>query len=220
MEAAIDALRARFPDQVVVGFEELWDDRPESEPKPDLGPASSTLQQVLERLRQQNPKYKVELLQGGLLHIYPASGTADPVGLLDLRLAEFFLPPDDCVTQQFLYMDSPMAYFSYAPELSKYLWEHKRAWYRAHGKEIGGIVGDFMGLCQPSEHRQEPVYRNITVRQALNLIAIRSLQVTNAQRAPTAPLGFKPKPISWKYRFRLEPDADTGLGGVPVFQTF
>ena len=28
------------------------------------------------------------------------------------------------------------------------------------------------------------------------------------------------KPLSWKFRFRREPDADTGLGGVPLFQTF
>jgi hypothetical protein len=24
----------------------------------------------------------------------------------------------------------------------------------------------------------------------------------------------------WKFRFRREADADTGLGGVPLFQTF
>ena len=29
-----------------------------------------------------------------------------------------------------------------------------------------------------------------------------------------------PKPISRNYRFRRDPDSDTGLGGVPLFQTF
>ena len=58
MEAALDALRSRFPNQVVIGFEELWDVRPVREPQIDLGPANSTLEQVLAGIRRQNPKYK------------------------------------------------------------------------------------------------------------------------------------------------------------------
>ena len=154
------------------------------------------------------------------MHVYPARATADPPHLLDIRLAEFVLPPDECMAQQFLYIDSPMHYFSYTPDLSKYLWQRKMAWYHAQGKEPGGIVGDFMGDCVPNDHRREPIYHNVTVREALNLMAIRSLQVTNKQVASTAPDYFKPKAISWKYRFRPEPKADTGLGGVPVFQAF
>ena len=116
MEAALDALRSRFPNQVVIGFEELWDVRPVREPQIDLGPANSTLEQVLARIRHENPKYKIELLQGSLVHVYPAHDTADPAGLLHLRLREFFFPPDDCVAQQLLNMDRCTA-FSYAPEL-------------------------------------------------------------------------------------------------------
>lgn len=219
MEAAIDALRSRFPNQVVVGFEELWDVRPEREPEVDLGPPNSTLQQILVHMRRANPRYKIDLLAGGLIHVYPASNTADPAGLLDLRLAEFFLPPDECVAQQLLNMDSPMA-FSYTPELSKYLWEHKVAWYRAHGKEVGGVAGDFLGDCLPAHHRRGPIYLHVTVRKALNLMSTRSLQVVRGRVPSNAPTWFKPKPISWKYRFRREPDADTGVGGVPVLQTF
>ena len=220
MEAAIDQLRARFPNQLVVGFEELWETRPESEPEVDLGPPEATLQQVLARMRRDNPQYRIDLLAGGLVHIYPAYGTADPPGILDLNLAEFFLPPDDCVPQQFLSMDSPVANFSYTPELSRYIWEHKVAWDRAHGREPEGIVGDFMGDCVPAQHRREPIYRNITLREALNLIAIRSLQAATGKVPRTGLPEFKVKPVSWKYRFRREPDAPTGLGGVPLFQTF
>lgn len=63
MEAALDALRARFPNQIIFGLEELWDVRPESEPQVDLGPPASSLEQVLDRIRQANPKYKVDLLE-------------------------------------------------------------------------------------------------------------------------------------------------------------
>jgi hypothetical protein len=219
IEASVEALRSRFPGQIVVGFEELFETRPDTEPVVDLGPPNSSLQEALQRIRSQNPRYKIDLLPQGLAHVYPRYGIADPPGLLDLRLAEFFLPPDDCVAQQFLYMESPMKRFSYTPELGAYLWEHKVAWYRAHGKEVGGFVGDFMGDCEPAHHRHEPIYRDITLREALNLMAIHSLQAANGSPPPGRPL-FRPKPISWKYRFRQAPDADTGLGGVPVFQTF
>jgi hypothetical protein len=219
IEAAIEALRSRFPGQIVVGFEELFETRPDAEPVVDLGPPNASLQEVLQRIRRQNPHYKIDLLPQGLVHVYPRYDTADPPGLLDLRLAEFFQPPDDCMAQQFLYMESPMKRFSYTPELGTYLWEHKVAWYRAHGKEVGGIVGDFMGDCEPAHHRHEPIYRDITLREALNLMAVRSLRAANGSPPPGSQ-GFKPRAISWKYRFRREPDADTGLGGVPVFQTF
>jgi len=90
------------------------------------------------------------------------------------------------------------------------------------GRPTAQRVGDFIGNCEPANHRREPVYRNITVRQALNLMALRSLEIArdaNAGRPPgtARPL---PKPISWKFRFRRDPVADTGLGGVPLFQTF
>jgi len=219
MEAALDALRSRFPNQVVIGFEELWEVRPEREPQIDLGPANSTLEQVLASIRRENPNYRIELLQGGLVHVRPARGTADPAGLLDLRLREFFLPPDDCVDQQLLKMDR-CAPFSYTPELSKYLCEHWWAWHRAHAKGPFGVAGDFKGDCKPTQHRDEPIYHEITVREALNLMAIRSLQVASGQLPTNAPTWAKRNPISWKYRFRPDPDADTGLGGVPIIQMF
>ena len=77
-----------------------------------------------------------------------------------------------------------------------------------------------MGDCLRASHRREPVYHNITVREALNLNAIRSLQVSNGRIPSAVPAYFKPNPILWKYRCRRETDADTGLGGVPLFQIF
>ena len=64
MEAALDALRTRFPNQVVVAFEELRDTRPGGEPHVDLGPPDSSLKQVVDRIRHANPKYKVDLQTG------------------------------------------------------------------------------------------------------------------------------------------------------------
>jgi hypothetical protein len=220
IEAALDALRSRFPNQIVIGFEETFDVRPDRTPDVDLGPLNSSLQQVIDRIRRANPKYKIDLLRDGLIHVYPANETSDPPGLLDLRLQQFVLPPDECIPQQMLNMDNPMGGFSYTPELGAYLWEHKVAWYREHGKEVGGIVGDFMGDCEPAHHRSGHIYQNISIRDALNLIAIRSLLTASGKVPSSAPSWFKPKPISWKYRFRREPDADTGLGGVPLFQSF
>jgi hypothetical protein len=221
IEAALDELRRRFPDRIVIGFEELFEPRPESEPQVDLGPSDATLEKVLACIRRVDPKYRVELLEGKLVHVYPATRSADPVGLLDIRLHEFFLPPDDCVLQQISNsMGHPLTGFSYTPELGAYLWQRKEAWYRAQDKMVPGVVGDFMGDCEPANHRHEPIYHNITVREALNLMAVRSLEVARGEVPSGTSSWFKPKPISWKYRFRRDPTADTGLGGVPVFQTF
>ena len=90
----------------MIGFEELWDFRPDIEPVVDLGPPGASLQAVLACRRRPNPAYKIDLLPGSLVHIYPAHGTADAPDLLNIRLSEFFLPPDDCVAQQFRGMDS------------------------------------------------------------------------------------------------------------------
>ncbi len=221
MDAALDELRKRFPNQIVIGFEELFEPRPELEPHIHLGPSDATLEAVLARIRRVDPKYKVELLKGGLVYVHPAHRSADPPGLLDIRLHEFFLPPDDCVLQQIdNAMDHPLVRFSYTPEVGAYLWHAKEAWYHARGKVVPGIVGDFMGDCSPAGHRREPIYHNITVREALNLMVLRSLQVTRGDIPSNVPSWFKPKPISWKYCFRRDPAADTGLGGVPVFQAF
>jgi hypothetical protein len=64
------------------------------------------------------------------------------------------------------------------------------------------------------------MYRNITVRDALNLMARRSLRVSRGEVTPNGSICPPHKPLSWKFRFRREPDADSGLGGVPLFQTF
>ena len=158
MEAALDALRSRFPNQVAVGFEELPDVRPEQESVADLGPPNSRLQQVLDRIRRQNPSYKVDLLTSGLVHVYPAHGTADPLGLLGIRLLEFFLPPDNCLQQQMDRMDSLGAGLSYTPELSQYLLKKKEEWNRKNGTPVFGIAGDFPGgHCEPSQQRRGPI---------------------------------------------------------------
>ena len=219
MEAALDALRSRFPNQVGIGFEELWEARPESEPVVDLGPPNSSLQQALDRIRHTNPRYRIDLLAGGLVHVHPAHRTADPQGLLDIRLHEFFLPPDNCLQQQIDRVDSLGAGLSYTPELSQYLLKKKEEWNRNHGSPVFGIVGDFAGgHCEPSQQRRDPVYRNITVREAMNLMSIRSLQIARMPSYKAA--HATSRPICWKFRFRRDKDADTGLGGVLVFQTF
>jgi hypothetical protein len=46
------------------------------------------------------------------------------------------------------------------------------------------------------------------------------LDVARGQPPTNAPTWVKHKPISWEYRFRHDPAADTGLGGVPILQMF
>jgi hypothetical protein len=214
IEKALDELRARFPNRIVIGFEELFDPRPDKEPQIDLGPTGSSLAQVLNRIRIIDPKYRVELLQGGLVHVYPAKRKVDPVGLLDIQLREFSMPQDSCLDQAIENFDSR----GYARELTEFLGKREEAWDRKHGGQVSGVLGDTLGNCFPMA-APGPVYRHISVRDALNLMARRSLQVSRGDVTPNDP--YPPyKPLSWKFRFRREPDANTGLGGVPFFQAF
>jgi hypothetical protein len=217
MEKALEELRARFPKSIVIGFEELYDPRPDREPEIDLGPKSLSLKEVLNGVRSIDPKYRVEMLQGRLIHVYPASETADPVGLLDIRLREFSMPQDSCLRQAIESMDEWL--HGYAPELVEFLAKRKSPWYRNRGREVPGQVGDILGNCL-SLAAPGPVHRNITVRDALNLMAERSLQVSRGEVTANDPIYQAYKPFSWKFRFRREPDANTGVGGVPLFQTF
>lgn len=217
IEKALDELRVRFPKGIVIGFEELFDPRPDREPQVDLGPQGLSLDQVLNHVRSIDPKYRVERLQERLIHVYPAKETADPVGLLDVRLRRFSMAQDSCLRQAIENIDE--WFHGYAPELTTLLAERKRAWYRNHGHEVPGQVGDILGNCL-SLAAPGPMHRNITVRDALNLIAERSLQVSRGGVTPNDPISPPYRPLSWKFRFRREPDAATGLGGIPLFQTF
>ena len=215
IEKALDELRARFPNRVVVGFEELFDQRPETEPLVDLGPQGSSLEEVLNRIRKIDSKYRIELLQAGMVHVNPALKTADPAGLLAIRLREFSMPQDSCIEEAI----GNMCERGYAPELGRFLTQRKERWYRSHRRQLPGVAGDMPGDCIGSA-APGPVYRNITVRQALNAMAKRSLQVSGGEVTPNSPLSAPYKPLSWRFRFRRDADSDTGLGGIPVFQTF
>jgi hypothetical protein len=217
IERALDELRVRFPNSIVIGFEELFDPRPDKEPQIDLGPTGSSLDQVLKRVQNIDPKYRVELLQNRLVHVYPSRGTADPIGLLDIWLREFSMPQDSCLRQAIEYVDERFHW--YAPELIEFLDQRKSAWYRSRAQEVPGQAVSILGNCT-SLAAPGPVHRNITVRDALNLMAVRSLQVSRGEVTPNDPIYPPYKPLSWKFRFRREPDANTGFGGVPLFQTF
>jgi hypothetical protein len=217
IEKSLDELRVRFPKDIVIGFEELFDPRPDREPQVDLGPPGLALDQVLNHVRSVDPKYHVELLQGRLVHVYPARETADPAGLLDVQLRRFSMPQDSCLRQAIENIDE--WFHGYAPELTTLLAERKRAWYRNHGQEVPGQVGDILGNCLSSA-APGPVHRNMTVRDVLNLMAERSLRVSRGEVTPNDPIYPPYRPVSWKFRFRREADAASGLGGIPLFQTF
>lgn len=221
IEAALDELRRRFPNQVVIAFEEFANEqRPTCEPHVDLGPPVTTLHQALDRVREVDARYRVELLKGRLVHVYPADDTADPPGLLDLAVRNFAVPPDDCLGSAMADGIARGRTVSYTPEVGEFLWRQQMDWDRRHGNPPRGTVGSILGDCYPSSRPGSPVHRNLTLRQALNIMAKRSLQVARGEARSNGPNYIEVKALSWKYRFRSDPQSDTGLGGTPVFQTF
>jgi len=195
IEKALRELRVRFSEKIVIGFEELREPRPEREPEIDLGPMDLPLEEVVNHVRSIDPKYHLELLHGGLIHVYPRSETADPVGLLDIWLREFVMPQDSCLGQAMEYIDD--SFHGYAPELFQFLANRKYVWYREHGQQVPGTAGDILGNCT-SPWALGPVYRNISVRRALNLMGIRSLRVSRGEVAQNDPSYRLYKPLSWK----------------------
>lgn len=221
MEASLDELRRRFPNQIVIGFEEFADEqRPACQPHIDLGPPGITLAEVLERVRQVDTRYRIELLSGRLVHVYPAHGTADPPGLLDLELHNFGVPPDDCLESAMTDGIARYGLFSYTPELGVLLTKRQEDWDRSHGNPPRGMIGSILGNCYPSSRPGSPMYHNVTLRKALDIMAMRSLQVARGEARSNGPYYVTVKALSWKYRFRRDPESDTGLDGVPIFQTF
>jgi uncharacterized repeat protein (TIGR03803 family) len=72
------------------------------------------------------------------------------------------------------------------PELSEYLLRKREEWNRKHGQLVFGVVGDFPGgHCESSPHRDR-IFRDITVRETMNLMSKRSLEFA------------RPSPISTK----------------------
>jgi hypothetical protein len=161
IEKALDELRVRFPNDIVIGFEELFDPRPDRESQVDLGTTGLSLEQVLNRVRGIDSKYRVELLQGRLVRVHPANQTADPRGLLDIRLHHFSMPQDACLGQAIENIDD--WFHGYAPELIEFLAHRRNAWYWDHGRELPGRVGEILGNCIALA-APGPVYPNITVR--------------------------------------------------------
>lgn len=221
MEAALDELQRRFPNQIVIAFEEFADEqRPACEPHIDLGPPGTTLAGAVERVRKADSRYRVGLTNGRLVHVCPAHGTADPAGLLDLPLKNFAVPPDDCLHSAMTDGIEHGRASSYTPEVGEFLNKKQEEWDRSHGSTPRGVLGNILGDCYPSSRPGSPVYPAVTLRRALDIMALRSLQVARGEARCNGPDYITIKALSWKYRFRRNPLSANGLGGVPIFQAF
>ena len=193
MEASLDDLRSRFRNQLVIGFEELWDERGDQEVS--LGRTNSPLQEVIQHIRLLNPQYKVEVRADGLVMTRPEHETADPAHLLDVRLKTFRMPPDHCIWWAIEHFDrgiepgitAVLPPVSYAPELSELLIAKRKEWYRKQGREapVVGFLGGGLGSCDPVGSlpgtRTNRVYHNVAVRDALNLMAVRTLKLSRKE---------------------------------------
>ena len=60
--------------------------------------------------------------------------------------------------------------------------------------------------------------RNMTVREILNAVVLYSRQ--RSDQTPTDIGGNKIPPTSWIYEFVMNPEAPTGLGGIPRWVAF
>ena len=127
------------------------------------------------------------------MHVSPAHGTADPPGLLDLKLRNFGVPPDDCLESAMTNGITRGPAASYTPELGTFLWQQQQVWDRRHGNAPRGTIGSILGDCYPSSRPGSPMYHNVTLRKALNIMATRSLQVARGEARSNGPYTSNPK---------------------------
>jgi hypothetical protein len=208
MEAALRALRATDYARILFGFERVA--APAAQPQPTFSVTESdeSLGGIMSDLCRKDPRYTFEVISGQLIHVYPRSQTSDPAGLLNIRVAHF------SINEKILPAAVIDRISELAPELHSFLWQRRLA--ASRGKPAPSSPGtQIHGNMDPTVHFE---LRNVTVREILNDVVLYSAEL----RRDTPPdwAGNKPVPTSWMYEFVVQPDAATGLDGIPIWRDF
>ncbi len=208
MFGALRALRSTNPSRILIGFESIPARRDEEQYRISLELTDKSVKYVLHQLIQRDPRYTYELTGSQLVNIYPKNAKEDPDDLLNIRV-ETFVVDDEMWPHDAVHRIS-----IYAAELREFLarkrGEHLERLMKA-GVMPPGSAGASMSGNAPKP-RMTLELKDVTVREILNSIALYT-----AAHAKEIPGG---NPVSWHYDFILDPHADTGLGGYPLWSTF
>ncbi|HXM94367.1 MAG TPA: hypothetical protein VOA64_08960 [Candidatus Dormibacteraeota bacterium] len=210
MEEGLRTLRQTNKTRILIGLEKVAHRQNEKEKTLSLSLSGATVDEILNGLCQQDPRYTYQIASGLLIHVYPKNGLSDPAGLLSLRVSRFSIAN----------RVSPAAVIQrigeLAPELASYMSNQQAEYYAQHALSPPGSPGAYMsGNMDPQIHLD---LHDVTVREILNAVVLYSQQLNEQTSADWT--GNKIPPSSWIYDFIIDPAAPTGLGGTPHWEAF
>lgn len=209
MEGALRALRQKDFSRILIGFESIARRRDEKIESLSLSLTNATVGEILDQLCRQSREYTYEITDGSIIHVHPVRAQSDPPGLLDLKISEISIEANILPAAIIVRIGE------LAPELASNL-DAKKSEYYATRHIIPGSPGAIgHGNMDPQTNLH---LRNMTVREILNSIVLYSVQLRN--QTPADSHGYKLPTASWIYEFIIDPNAPTGLGGIPRWIAF
>lgn len=208
MENALRELRRQDYTKILIGFEKVPHRRGEEEKRVSVDLVDTSVGEVLERLCEADPRYTYEVFDGLLVNVLPRGAKNDRNNLLNMLISRFSVhgayTPGGVIH----------SVTEFSPELREYLREREREYYAEKGILPGSPGAMGRGNLTPQFDLD---LENTTVREILNAIVLYSLRMYREGKPDAT--GWKPPPTSWMYEFVIKPDAPTGLGGIPRWQT-
>jgi hypothetical protein len=209
MEEALRLLRRKDYSRILIGFEKV-SGKPNTKEDNSitLELKDTHIADVLNALCQADPRYTYQVIQGVLINVFPKGSMEDSHNLLNRPVGRFSVHGD------YPAQGVIKGIGDLVPELRAHLRE-KREEYFAKKGIVPGSPGAIGTGNMPSEFHLK--FEGGTVRDVLNAVVLHSLR--RYQDATPDPTGWRTPPTSWKYEFTIDPDAPTGLGGIPSWDT-
>jgi hypothetical protein len=209
MEGALRTLRQKDFAKILIAFEKVAGREGENKESLSLSLSNATVGAILDSLCEQSRQYTYEIADEFIIYVHPARAESDPLHLLDMKIKDF------SIEGKMLPTAAVQRIGVLAPELAVYLSEKRRNYYASRGITTGSPGATLGGNMDPtvSLHLHE-----LTVRQVLNQLVLYSVQLRD--KIPADVGGNKLAPTSWMYEFVVNPNASTGLGGIPRWIAF
>ncbi len=180
-----------------------------AQPKISIHIVNGTVGEILKQICFGDPRYTFSDAGEGVINVRPVVDASEPAAILGLTL----------VQADIKIREWPRNFFGRVPEvveeLKTYLSGRARD-YRARTSRLPRGSPGIIMTTNVSPPEIESRLKDLTVRGLLNGIAAYTLThvITDASGNRLS------EPTGWEFRFNLDRNADTGLGGYPQWKPF
>jgi Tfp pilus assembly protein PilP len=214
---ALVKLRAQDYRHVLIGFEQVPHREGEKRAPISLKIDAGTLGNVVQRLCQADPRYEYQVvespvgqpkLKGFMIEVRPRGAVNNPADILNMRVGDYEVDSNITAAGAISRISQD------APELREYLERKAEEWAQRKGTHSGEIGAIMSGNMVPPRFTLR--LRDVTVRQILDAISLKSIEIYREEPdVDSRGMRGKPYPTGWRYNFVINPDASTGIGGIP-----